>query len=177
MAQDLPDDPDDLIFSDREEQFQRMQCDTHDSHGFSVRPGGNAKAAAERIGSAVGSAERQVRRGLELVRPYARRAGFPFYGSEIGQPGSLEQEGLNLASRMMQAFEEEVAATRRQAAQIGTRVEARIEQFRDSVRDAVSRTGVRTRELAQEHPVETIAAIAGVCFACGVALGRKSNRR
>jgi hypothetical protein len=211
MAQDLPqnlpdDDYDDRIMSDleaRDAQPHRTARSPGESgsaaprgrfdpvvassprRGFTVQPGGrNAIATAQAIGSAMGTAQRQMRRGLELVQPLARRVGLPFSGStadQYGQAGFLELEGPDLVSRMMRAFEDEVAETRRQAArrldQLSGFAGERLQQFRGRVSDDFSRSRLRARQLSAEYPVPIAAALAGISFACGIALGRRSRRR
>jgi hypothetical protein len=49
----------------------------------------------------------------------------------------------------------------------------RLDQLGVGLRDAFS----RARKLAAERPAQTIAAIAGTCFALGVSLGLRSTRR
>jgi hypothetical protein len=214
MAQDLPqnlpdDDYEDLIMSDPERRpnvyrtapsrgepgfaaggrFDPSDASSPDSgrRGFTVQPGGrnaNAIATAQAIGSAMGTAQRQMLRGLELVQPLARRVGLPFSGSaayQAGQAGFLEQESPDLVSRMMRAFEDEVAETRRQAArrldQLSGFAGERLQQFRGRVSDDFARSRLRARQISADYPVPIVAAIAGISFACGIALGRRSRRR
>jgi ElaB/YqjD/DUF883 family membrane-anchored ribosome-binding protein len=162
---------------------------TPEHRGFIVQPGGrNAiTGTAQRIGSAVGTAQRQVRRGLELVRPTARHGGAAASGSAIGhaeQAHPPEQDPDDLASRMIQAIEEEVAEVRRHAtfrlgqfSEFGELAGDRLQQLRGRLRDALSRSRLRARQLAAEHPLQTIAAIAAIGFAFGFALRLRSSQR
>jgi hypothetical protein len=150
--------------------------------GFTVQPGGRNSIAgtAERIGSAVGAVQRQVRRGLELVRPAEHHGRSPSSGN-AGQFNPAEEERYDLAARMMQAIEAEVAEARRQAAHrpghFSGVAAGRLQQFRDRLRDALSRSRLRTRRLAADYPVPTIVAIAGSCLAFGLTLRLWNSRR
>jgi hypothetical protein len=149
---------------------------TTGSHGFTLQPGGrNAIAGtAERIGSAVGSAHRQVRRGIELVRPSTGDA----IGS-VRQPNPPEQD--DLATRMMQAIEEEIAEARLQAAhrlgQFSGLAGDRLQQLRDRLRETFSRSRRRARQLAAERPAQIIAAVTGFCLVFGATLLLRNSRR
>jgi ElaB/YqjD/DUF883 family membrane-anchored ribosome-binding protein len=118
---------------------------------------------AERLGSVMGTAHRQMRRGLELVRSH------PAANAE-----QLAHEGIDRASRAMQQLEEEVYDVRRQAAlkldELSEQAEARFQQLRLQVIGAFSRSRERAEEVAARYPLQTIAAVAGVCFALGVTL-------
>jgi hypothetical protein len=161
--------------------------DPANHHGFTIQQGGrNAVAgAAERIGRLAGTAERQIRRGFELVRPFTASTGgrISSYGDAIGSVGhsnALEQERDELGARMMENFEEEVAEVRHEAGHIfdelGELREVageRLMQVRERLHETIS----RSRRAAAEHPVQTLAALAGFCFAFGLALRGGSTRR
>jgi ElaB/YqjD/DUF883 family membrane-anchored ribosome-binding protein len=83
---------------------------------------------------------------------------------------------------MMAGIEEEVSGARRQAVlkldDWSEKAGEHLHQLRLQARAAFSRTRTRTQELADAYPLQTIAAIAGVCFALGVTLrfSRRSHR-
>jgi len=138
---------------------------------------GGMAGTAERIGSAVGSAQRQLRRGLELVRPATQ---FPSQGAENQATEQVEQavrEGSDRASLMAQ----EIADVRYEAAdQLDAWSEEaakHLEHLRSTLSDVFSRTRQRAQQIVAAYPLQTIAAIAGVCFAAGMALrlGRRSH--
>ena len=138
---------------------------------------------AGRIGNAVGTAEREVRRKLQLVR---RPTTIEFPSSatpaELAERASrLAREGAERAARLMQGIEADAADVSRQAAHTledwSEQAEERLHRFRQQARALFSRSGIRARELADTYPLQTIAAIAGTCFVLGVALRiRRSNR-
>jgi ElaB/YqjD/DUF883 family membrane-anchored ribosome-binding protein len=134
---------------------------------------------AERIGTAVGTAQRQMRRGLELVRrPAGRQVGLTELGERTNQ---LAYEAADRASRMMEDLEEEVSDVRQQAArrldEWSELAGERLQEFRLRVRSALSRTRERAKEIADTYPLHTIAAIAGVCFVLGMALRLRRSHR
>jgi ElaB/YqjD/DUF883 family membrane-anchored ribosome-binding protein len=132
---------------------------------------------AERIGRAAGTAHRQVRRGLELVRPAAGTAS-P-YGYVLGSAGrSNALENDELAARAMQSIEEELAEIRHEAAhRLGEISEVAAEgllQVRERLHEAAS----RSRRLITDYPVQTMAALASFCLVFGATLClRGSSRR
>ena len=142
--------------------------ETKRSRGFTVERGGrNAMAeTAGKIGSAVGSAQREVRRRLELVRRPVRAVEMPS-ASELA----------DTSARMMREIDTEVADVRKQAARKledwSGEADERVQQFR---RDA-QKVSRRARELAEAYPLQTIAAIAGVFFLIGIALRLGRSRR
>lgn len=121
---------------------------------------------AERIGSAVGSAQRQVRRGLELV------------SSGAAHLSQIERERLDRAASTLQEIGEEVAGMRRQAARRLDQWSAEVGGRLQRMSSAPSRYRARAQQLAAQYPLQTIAAVAGVSFAAGVALrlSRRSRR-
>lgn len=134
-------------------------------HGFTVHTGGrNAMAAtAERLGKAAGTAGRQMRRGLELMRPPASQGGTASYTyavSGAGHSNALEKEQDELAGRVM---EDAVAE--------------RVLRLGERLQDAVARSLESTRRRVSEHPVQTIGALAGFCLAVGVGLRVSGSRR
>jgi hypothetical protein len=140
--------------------------------------------AAESIGSAVGSAQRQLRRGIELVRrpAAARPLVFPFSENEISAVERAAREGEEWASLMAQELVEKAADARHQvASQLDAWSEEAVERL-ELVRGRIGNLFSRSRERAQRfvavHPLQTVAAIAGICFAAGVALrlGGRSHR-
>jgi hypothetical protein len=151
-------------------------------HGFSVEQGGRGGITntAERIGSAVGNAQREVRRRLELVRRPHESSNIA--GEAVERASHAAREGVDRAARMMAGIEEEVSGARRQAVvKLDTWSEQageRFQQLRQQARVAFARTQVRARELADAYPLQTIAAVAGICFAVGLTLrfSRRSHR-
>jgi hypothetical protein len=125
---------------------------------------------AERIGSAVGSAQRQVRRGLTLV------------SSRAAHLSQVERENLQRAASTMQGLGEEVAGIGQQAArrldQWSADCGERLQRIRHEMASAPSRWRARGQQLAEQFPLQTIAIIAGISFAAGVALrlSRRSRR-
>jgi ElaB/YqjD/DUF883 family membrane-anchored ribosome-binding protein len=125
---------------------------------------------AERIGTAVGSAQRQVRRGLQLV------------SSGAAQLSHIERDGLHRATSTLHNIGGEVAGMGHQAArrldEWSAEAGEHLQQFRREMSAAPSRWRARVQRAADQYPLQTIAAIAGVSFALGVALrlGRRSHR-
>lgn len=125
---------------------------------------------AERIGSAVGSAQRQVRRGLTLVY------------SGAAHLSHMEHENLQRAAGAVEEIGGEVADMGHQAArrldQWSAEAGERLQRIRLQMTGAPSRLRTRGQQLAAQYPLQTIAAIAGVSFAAGVALrlSRRSRR-
>jgi ElaB/YqjD/DUF883 family membrane-anchored ribosome-binding protein len=126
---------------------------------------------AERIGSAVGSAHRQMRRGLELV------------SSGAAHLSHIERDRLSRAASNLQEIRGEVSGEvegiRHQAArrldEWSAEAGERLQQIRREMSGAPSRLRARAQQFAAQYPLQTIAAIAGVSFAAGVAL-RLSRR-
>jgi hypothetical protein len=141
--------------------------------GFTVQRGGRGTMAetAERIGTAVGTAEREVRRRLELVRRPAHPIEFPT-AAELADRGA----------RMMEEIDADVADVRRKAARkledLSEQAEERFQHLRRQARTVFWRSGLRAQEFAEKYPLQTIAAIAGTFFMIGVALRltRRSHR-
>jgi len=138
------------------------------------RGGRNAMAeTAGRIGAAVGTAEREVRRRLELVRRPAAPIEFP---SAVAAAEELAEHG----ARMMKEIDTEVTDLRRHAARKledwSEQAEERFVQFRREARTMFRRSSMRAQEIAETYPLQTIAAIAGTFFVVGAAL-RLSRRR
>jgi ElaB/YqjD/DUF883 family membrane-anchored ribosome-binding protein len=150
--------------------------------GFTLQQGGGGMTGtAERIGTAVGRAQRQMRRGLELVR---RPAGLQLADSTSGAEANVSQiarDTVDRASRVVHEIEGRVSDARRQAAHRldgwSDTAQERFQQLRGQARRALSRSGARAQELAKAYPLQTIAAVAGISFALGVALRiRRSGR-
>lgn len=141
--------------------------------GFTVQRGGRSTMAetAERIGMAVGTAEREVRRRLELVRHPARSIEFP-----------TAAELADRSASMMEEIDADVADVRRKAARaledLSEQAEERFQHLRRQVRTVFWRSGLRAKEVAEKYPLQTIAAIAGTFFMIGVTLRlvRRSHR-
>lgn len=153
--------------------------------GFTVQAGGSHSMAgtAERIGRAAGSAQRQVRRGLELVRPAAstasRAPAYTYASGSAGHSNALEQERDEVAARTM---EDEIAEVRHEAAhrigQIGEEAAESLLQAGERLQNAISRSRQATRQLVMDYPVQTVAALASFCVVFGVTLCvRGSSRR
>jgi len=129
---------------------------------------------AERVGTAVGSAQRQVRRGLELVRRLP--------ASGAAHATQMEQEFLDRAASTIQDIGEGVADLRENAArhldEWSEQADERMQKIRQEMNRALSRGRANAQRLADQYPLQTIAAIAGAGFALGVALrlGRRSRR-
>jgi ElaB/YqjD/DUF883 family membrane-anchored ribosome-binding protein len=143
------------------------------ARGLSLEPeirSGAAERTAERIGSAVGSAQRQMRRGLELV------------SSGAAHLSHVERESRHIAAGTLQDIGGEVSGIGQKAARGFDKwselAEERIQQLRSDMSDAPSRLRARVQQAAAQYPLQTIAAIAGVSFAVGVALRltRRSHR-
>jgi ElaB/YqjD/DUF883 family membrane-anchored ribosome-binding protein len=136
---------------------------------------------AERIGYAVGTCQRQMRRGLELVRrPGRGPIVFPST-SAAERANQLVGEEAERAAHWAQRSSEEVVELRRQTAQKMDEwsevAGERFQQFRRELSSALSLYRERTQQFAEEYPLQTIAAVAGACFAFGVALRiRRSHR-
>jgi len=139
--------------------------------GFEENEGRNViSGTAERIGAAVGSAQRQVRRGLQLV------------SSGAAQLSHIERDRLHRAADTLHGFGGEVVGVGRQTArrldQWGGEAGEHLQQFCHEMSGVPSRWRARLQQTADRYPLQTIAAIAGVSFAVGVALrlGRRSRR-
>jgi hypothetical protein len=144
--------------------------------GFALQSGGSKvfAGAAERIGSALGSAHRQLRHGLELVNPLDCGEDARRHPSEEGPARPREDDS---AARMMQEIEDAVAEIRREAAgrliSLQSRAEPNLQDSRGDWRSALS----RIRMLVVENPARTIAAIAGFCLALGAARRLRKTHR
>lgn len=127
-------------------------------------------STAERIGSAVGSAQRQVRRGLQLVRR------LPSAGSE--HAAQMEQEILDRAARTLQEMGVEAADVRHQAARRLDEWSGEAERRFQQACAALPRLRTQAQKFADEKPLRTIGVAAGVGFVLGVALRikRRSHR-
>jgi ElaB/YqjD/DUF883 family membrane-anchored ribosome-binding protein len=150
------------------------------THGFTLERGGRGGMmtdTAERIGSAVGACQRQVRRSLELVRrPNGGTIAFPSSGfsSTAERANQLAREEAERASRWGQRSGDEVVEIRLQTAQKmdewSELAGERFQEFRRELSSALSIYRERAQQLAEEYPLQTISAIAGAGFALGVAL-------
>ena len=144
------------------------------SAGFTVERGGRSGMSdtAERIGSAVGTAQRQMRRGLELVRRAS--SGETSDPSASSSEERASQSATDRVSSKLRQVQGEVTGLQRQAAQRmdewSERAGGHFQQVRREVGSVLSLIRKRAQELAHEYPLQTIAASAGVCFALGMAL-------
>jgi ElaB/YqjD/DUF883 family membrane-anchored ribosome-binding protein len=176
-----PVDPEEQSFSHEDESGAEVTVG-----GFTLQQGGGGMTGtAERIGTAVGNAQReaqrQVRRGLELVR---RPTGRPIteITTEVEEHVSqIAIDTIDRASHVLHDIEEKVSEARREAVhkmdEWSDTAGERFQQLRSQARRALSNSNARAKELADAYPLQTIAAIAGVCFALGVALRfRRSHR-
>jgi ElaB/YqjD/DUF883 family membrane-anchored ribosome-binding protein len=152
----------------RGETTAEKPFETKTSAGFTVERGGrNAMAeTAGRIGSAVGNAQREVRRRLELVRRPARGMEFP-----------SAAELADSSARMMQEIDTEVADVRKQAARKLEDWSGAAEEHFQKFRQDTQQMSRRARGWAEAYPLQTIAAIAGTFFLIGVALRLGRSRR
>jgi len=137
-----------------------------------VNEGGSSMAdTAERIGSVVGSAHRQMRRGLELVRRVP--------SSGAARASRMEHEIVDRAPSTLHEIGEEVAQqASRRLDEWSEQAGERLQQIRREIISTPSRWRTRAQQLAAQYPLQTIAAIAGVSFAAGVMLrlNRRSHR-
>lgn len=135
------------------------------AHGLTLERGGRSgmTGTAERIGSAVGTAQRQMRRGLELVRGGGR--------SSAAETPSAVEDAANEAAR---ALEEQVTELRGQSAERMDEWSAQagehLRLLRRELSSMLSLLRERAQQLGDEYPLQTIGAIAGACFVLGVAL-------
>jgi hypothetical protein len=139
------------------------------ARGLSLEPDEHRSAmsgTAERIGSAVGSAQRQMRRGLELV------------SSKAAHLSHEERQRLQNAASTLHDIGGEVDGIRHHLGQWSAEAGERLVQIRSEISSAPSRWRARGQQFAAQYPLQTIAAIAGVSFAAGVALrlSRRSHR-
>lgn len=155
-------------------------------HRFTLQHSGpgSLTGTAERIGSAVGAAQREVRRSLEVVRRVPDTLVFPSsvnVTEAAERTGKFARESVDHAARVVHEFEEEISDFRQQAARklenLSEVAQERVLEFRRQLHGKVSRSSERARELADQFPLQTIAGIAGVCFALGVALRFRRSRR
>ncbi len=94
----------------------------------------------------------------------------------------MEQEILDRAASTLQEIGTEVADIRHLAArrldEWSEEAEQRFQQVRREMSTALPRIRARARQFTDQKPLQTIAAIAGVGFALGIALRlRKRSRR
>ena len=131
--------------------------------GFTVQAGGRTAMAetAERLGRAAGTAERQMRRGLELVRP---AGGSGHSHAQPKEPGEIAAQ--TAGDEAAHPFGELSELTAGQ-----------VRRLREQLQDGVARSRMAARRLVSEHPVQTLAALAGFCFALGVGLSVGRSRR
>ena len=111
---------------------------------------------AGRIGRAAGTAERQMRRSLELVRP----AGG---GRSQAEPDKIAAHPAGEAARSLGELSELTAW--------------QVQRLCEQLQDGVERSRLAARRLVSEHPVQTLAALAGLCVALGVGLSVGGKRR
>jgi len=129
---------------------------------------------AERIGNVVGTAQREMRRGINLVlqsttRTTRRPIAFPSAATAAETMALANQLALEGRAGRMGELEDRLEEWKERANE-------RFQEFRRRTRDAVARSRTRAQELAGAHPLQTIAVIAGVCFALGVALRLRRPR-
>ncbi|MGC2209684.1 MAG: hypothetical protein WA532_06185 [Candidatus Korobacteraceae bacterium] len=131
--------------------------------GFTVQTGGrNAMAGtAERIGRAAGTAERQMRRSLELVRPASGGSGHSH---------AMPKERGEMAAH---SAGDEAAHTFGELSELTA---GQVQRLCEQLQDGVARSRRAARRLVSEHPVKTLAALAGFCFALGVGLSVGGSR-
>jgi len=160
MSQERPDDS----FSDSEDAKRGAQdsgeAPAHaERHGFIIQTGGRKAIAdtAERIGRAAGTAQRQVRRGMELVRP------------------SASTGGTSYNTRAMPDAEAKARHDDAHRTELSESAAERLRLLREQLQDAVSRSRQATRRMVTEHPMPTLAALAGLCVALGVGLRVSSS--
>jgi ElaB/YqjD/DUF883 family membrane-anchored ribosome-binding protein len=149
---------------------------------FGVDAGGRMNSTAEKIGTVVGTAQRQMRRGLELVRRPGGGSQISDTASDIEQRATdVAREGMERASRLMEDIEVDVADARREAArrldEWSKDAGARFQEARRRARTALAGSQKRAQELGDAYPLQTIAAIAGCCFVLGVAMRFGRSRR
>jgi hypothetical protein len=149
-----------------------------EKHGLSSQPDRpkTMSGAAERIGSVLGSAQRQVRHGLELVSPVAR----PGASAERAETQAASDQPGDAAARMMQAIEDGVADIRRGIAGRLIPFQSGAEPVRYvgcRLRNALAQIGHRARRFAAKNPVQAVAVILGLGFAVGAALRLGSLKR
>lgn len=125
---------------------------------------------AERIGSAVGTAQRQVRRGLELVRhPQSQDQGRA--ADSAVEAYQSEQTAQRPPDMWREVISEQIADARLRAAK-------QIEQLRTQASTRAQKLRRDTINYAETHPLQTIATIAAAGFVLGFALrARKGSRR
>lgn len=130
--------------------------------GFTVQAGGRHTIAetAERIGRAAGTAERQMRRSLELVRPA---------GGGSGHSHALAKEPDKMAAHTVG---DEAANPFGGLGEL-----TGVQRLREQLQDGVARSRMAARRLVSEHPAQTLAAVAGFCVALGVGLSVSGSRR
>ncbi len=142
------------------------------ARGLSIENGGNSMSGtAERIGSAVGSVHRQMRRGLELVRQVP--------SSGAARASRMEHDILDRATTILQEVGEEVAhQASSRLDEWSVQAGERLQQIRREITIAPSRWRTRAQQFAARYPLQTIAAIAGASFVAGVMLrlNRRSHR-
>ncbi len=153
------------------------------AHVFSLEEEGHTgmTGTAERIGAVMGSAQRQMRRGLELVR---RPAGSQIAAITMDaeeRATQLAHIGMDRASQMIEDIGEEVSDAGRQAAykldEWSKEVGERFQKFRLEAKRKLATSRGRAQELGDTYPLQTIAAAAGVFFVLGVALRMRRSHR
>jgi hypothetical protein len=160
----------------RDSQSPPMAPTAHPN--FTVARGGRSAMVetAGRIGTAVGNAQRGVRRTLELVRHPPRTIEFP--AEDAAQVAGDE---VRRAERMMHEIDQDAADLRQQAGRAledwSAQAEDRFAQLRRQAAGLYSRSLLRAQELAEAYPLQTIAAVAGTCFVFGAALRLRRSRR
>jgi len=99
-------------------------------------------------------------------------------GLEPLQLNCDEDAQLNAAARMMQAIEDEVEQIRRGAGRVIAFQPASVPQRASvGVRGTLARLTARARRLAEEKPLQTLAALCGLGFAFGAAIRRRTAAR
>lgn len=154
--------------------------------GFTLQQdSGGMTGTAERIGTVVGNAQReaqrQMRRGLELVRRPTGRPLAEITSEAEEHANQIARDAIDRASHVLHDIEDKVSDARREAVhkldEWSDTAGERFQQFRSQARRALSNSSTRAKEFADAYPLQTIAAVAGVCFALGAALRfRRSHR-
>lgn len=131
------------------------------ARGLTLERGGRSgmTGTAERIGSAVGTAQRQMRRGLELVRGGGHSSAVDTASTVEGAADALEEQVTELRRQSAERIDE-------WSAQAGER----LRPLRRELSSMLSLLRERAQQLGDEYPLQTIGAIAGACFVLGVAL-------
>jgi ElaB/YqjD/DUF883 family membrane-anchored ribosome-binding protein len=105
--------------------------------------------AAERIGTAVGIAQREIWRGFELVRGTGKAA-------EAEQPENAFRQTRRQAAERLDEWSEQASE--------------RLQELKVHANSTLSRSRLRLRQLTDAYPLQTIAVVAAISFILGAAL-------